>query len=175
MKTKGLLLFLTAAALSIGIYAAGISSSVQADRDFETFLNHFTNSAAFQYSRVKFPLKTPISLMSDDGTTEKKYPFTKEKWPLLTKEILKVSRTVSEGGGVYISKFTVDTPTHKVFEAGYEDSDIDVHVVFDLINGQWFVTDCFIGWYSYDMSAGELREAIRQVQKQNQTFINAHP
>lgn len=175
MKTKRLLHTCMVTLLIVCTPVYGRTLVGQADHDFQTFLNHFTNSAAFQYSRIKFPLKTPIKLMSEDGSAEKTFPFTKEKWPLLTKEMLTVTRTTQEGGGTYIAKYTEDTFNHKIFEAGNEDSEIDLHVVFDLINGEWFVTDCFCGYYSYDMSPLELREAIQYVKKENQTFINAHP
>ena len=41
-----------------------------ANEDFQTFLKKFTSSASFQYSRIKFPLKTPIALLEEDGETE---------------------------------------------------------------------------------------------------------
>ena len=37
------------------------------EEDFKTFLQKFTSSASFQYSRIKFPLKSPIALLKDDG------------------------------------------------------------------------------------------------------------
>ena len=42
-----------------------------------------------------------------------------------------------EEGGIYVSKFTVNEPTHKEFEAGYEESEVDLRVIFDLIDGKW--------------------------------------
>ena len=65
-----------------------------ADEPFQTFLKKFTSSASFQYTRVKFPLKTPITLMTDDGNSEKTIPFTLEKWPLLDGETLIVERII---------------------------------------------------------------------------------
>ena len=32
------------------------------EEDFKTFLQKFTSSASFQYSRIKFPMKSPIAL-----------------------------------------------------------------------------------------------------------------
>ena len=32
----------------------------QSGEDFKPFLDKFTSSAAFQYTRIKFPLKTPM-------------------------------------------------------------------------------------------------------------------
>ena len=89
--------------------------------DFESFLEKFTSSAAFQYTRIKFPMKTPITLMTDDGNSEKTFPFTKDKWPLLDSETLKEERITQEEGGIYVSKFTLNESGHKVFEAGYEE------------------------------------------------------
>jgi hypothetical protein len=175
MKTIRLFLLLFLTALPVSINAFVNSNPVQGDRDFATFLAHFTSSAAFQYSRIKFPLKTPITIMSDDGKSEKAFPFTKEKWPLLNSDMLKAKQTSPEGGGVYVSKFTIDTPTHKEFQAGYQESEFDLHVVFDLIQGSWYVTDCFTAYYSYDLSVAELKEAIRDVQKENTTFTKVHP
>ena len=54
-------------------------NSLAAEEDFKTFLQKFTSSASFQYSRVKFPLKSPITLLKDDGETEQTFPFTREK------------------------------------------------------------------------------------------------
>ena len=68
------------------------SEAAQTGEDFKSFLDKFTSSAAFQYTRVKFPLKTPVTLLADDGETEKTFPFTKEKWPLLDSETLKEER-----------------------------------------------------------------------------------
>ena len=81
--------------------------------DFESFLEKFTSSAAFQYTRIKFPMKTPITLMTDDGNSEKTFPFTKDKWPLLDSETLKEERITQEEGGIYVSKFTLNEPGHK--------------------------------------------------------------
>ncbi|WP_071147905.1 DUF4348 domain-containing protein [Bacteroides ihuae] len=147
----------------------------QADSDFQSFLAKFTSSAAFQYTRVKFPLKTPVTLMSDDGNSEKTFPFTKEKWPLLDGETLKEERITQEEGGVYVSKFVVDQPTHKEFEAGYDESEVDLRVVFDLIDGNWFVTDCYTAWYSFDLPIAELKATIQQVQEENKAFQEIHP
>jgi hypothetical protein len=175
MKTKKLYLLLLVAALATGgtVRAGGVMPS--GDKSFEVFLQRFTSSAAFQYSRIKFPLKTPISLMSYDGENEKSFPFTKEKWMLLTADMLKVGATDAEGGGRYIGKYVSDTPTHKEFQAGYEDSEMDLQVVFDLIGGQWYVTDAFEGCYSYDMSTDDLQKAILEVQRENVTFKKLHP
>ena len=47
-------------------------------RPFQSFLKKFTSSASFQYTRVKFPLKTPVTLLADDGETEKTFRFTRK-------------------------------------------------------------------------------------------------
>ena len=83
------------------------------NEDFQTFLKKFTSSASFQYSRIKFPLKTPIALLEEDGETEKTFPFTRDKWALLGEDAFKEERITDEEGGVYVSRFTVNNPKHK--------------------------------------------------------------
>ena len=131
--------------------------------DFESFLEKFTSSAAFQYTRIKFPMKTPITLM------------TKHKWPLLDSETLKEERITQEEGGIYVSKFTLNEPGHKVFEAGYEESEVDLRVEFECIDGKWYVTDCYTGWYGFDLPISELKETILQIQEDNKAFKEIHP
>ena len=129
-----------------------------------------------QYTRVKFPLKTPVTLLADDGETEKTFPFTKEKWPLLDSETLKEERITQEEGGIYVSKFTLNEPAHKVFEAGYEESEIDLRVEFELLpDGKWYVVDCYTGWYGYDLPIAELKQTIQHVQEENAAFKELHP
>lgn len=145
------------------------------EEDFTTFLRHFTSSASFQYSRIKFPLKSPIVLLKDDGETEQTFPFTREKWALLDEETLKEGKTTEEEGGIYISRFTVDEPAHKEFEAGYDESEASLRVVFDRIGGKWYVTDCYTDWYNFDLPISELKETIRTVQEENKAFQELHP
>ena len=113
--------------------------------------------------------------MTDDGNSEKTVPFTQEKWPLLDAETLKEERITQEEGGIYVSKFTVNEPTHKEFEAGYEESEVDLRVIFDLIDGKWYVTDCYTGWYGYDLPIDDLNETVKQVKEENDTFKELHP
>ena len=113
--------------------------------------------------------------MTDDGNSEKTFPFTQEKWPLLDGETLKEERITQEEGGIYVSKFTVNEPTHKEFEAVYEESEVDLRVIFDLIDGKWYVTDCYTGWYGYDLPIDDLNETVKQVKEENQTFKELHP
>lgn len=169
---------------SVSLISCGNSSKGNADTDmtvagqenFKTFLEKFTSSATFQYSRVKFPLKTPITLMTDDGNSEKTFPFSKEKWPLLDSETLKEERITQDEGGVYVSKFTLDEPKHKTFEAGYEESEMDLRVEFELLpDGKWYVTDCYTGWYGYDLPISELKQTIDQVAEENAAFKELHP
>lgn len=150
-------------------------NSQAAEEDFNVFLQKFTTSASFQYSRVKFPLKTPITLLKDDGETEQNFPFTRDKWALLDEETLKEGRTTEEEGGVYVSLFTVNEPVHKEFEAGYEESEPLLRVVFDLIGGKWYVTDCYNDWYNFDLPVSELKETIQTVQEENKAFEETHP
>lgn len=143
--------------------------------DFKTFLRKFTSSASFQYSRIKFPLKSPITLLEEDGETERTFPFTRDKWSLLDEESLKEGRVTEEEGGVYISRFTVDDPARKEFEAGYDESEPSLRIVFEQIEGQWYVTDCYNDWYNFDLPIGELEETVRTVQEENKAFEEAHP
>ncbi|MDR0892269.1 MAG: DUF4348 domain-containing protein [Mediterranea sp.] len=144
--------------------------------EFATFLQRFTTSAAFQYTRVKFPLRTPIVLLADDGETEKTFPFTREKWPLLDSDTMKEERIEREEGGVYVSKFTLNEPKRKVFEAGYEESEGDLRVEFELLpDGKWYVVDCYSGWYGSDLPASELKQTIGYVQEENNAFKEIHP
>ena len=113
-------------------------------------------------------MKTPITLMTDDGNSEKTFPFTKDKWPLLDSETLKEERITQEEGGIYVSKFTVNEPTHKEFE-------VDLRVIFDLIDCKWYVTDCYTGWYGFDLPISELKETILQIQEDNKAFKEIHP
>ncbi|MCI1646859.1 MAG: DUF4348 domain-containing protein [Bacteroides sp.] len=152
-----------------------LDSQAAGDEDFQTFLKKFTSSTSFQYSRIKFPLKSPIILLKDDGETEQKFSFTREKWPLLDEEALKEGRVTEEEGGVYISHFTVNQPAHKEFEAGYDESEVSLRVVFDLVEGKWYVTDCYNDWYNLDVPVGDLNETIRSVQEENKAFQKAHP
>lgn len=145
------------------------------EEDFKAFLQKFTSSASFQYSRVKFPLKSPITLLKDDGETEQTFPFTREKWALLDEETLKEGRTTEEEGGTYISHFTVNEPVHKEFEAGYDESEPSLRVVFDLIDGKWYVTDCYNDWYNFDLPISELEETIQTVQEENKAFEELYP
>jgi hypothetical protein len=109
MRAKKFVCCLRAMLLLAGVsfISCGNSSKAKADselttqngEDFKSFLDKFTSSAAFQYTRIKFPLKTPITLLADDGETEKTFPFTREKWPLLDSETMKEEQTP---GGVGI-------------------------------------------------------------------------
>lgn len=175
MKTTRFFLLFVFSVLCFGSNVYGNTPTPQNDKDFASFLSQFTKSAAFQYSRIKFPLKSPITIMADDGKSEKTFVFTRDKWPLLSADILQVKNESSPEGGTYIAKYTVDEPNHKVFQAGYEDSEIDLKIVFDLIGGKWFVTDCYTAWYNFELSQEEYIDALHQVQKENTSFIKVHP
>ena len=114
MNVKRFVCCLLASVLLLGVSLISCGNSsrakakneiAQSGEDFKSFLDKFTSSAAFQYTRIKFPLKTPITLLADDGETEKTFPFTKEKWPLLDSETMKEERIEQEEGGIYVSKF----------------------------------------------------------------------
>lgn len=151
------------------------SAGVAADEDFREFLKEFTSSANFQYSRVRFPLLTPIALLEEDGETEKTFPFTREKWALLGEDAFRVERITEEEGGIFVSRFVKDEPAHKEFEAGYDESEVSLRVVFELIDGKWYVTDCYNDWFNFDLPISELQETIRMIDEENTTFKEMHP
>ena len=101
--------------------------------------------------------------------------FTREKWALLDEETLKEGRTTEEEGGTYISHFTVNEPAHKEFEAGYDESEPSLRVVFELTDGKWYVTDCYNDWYNFDLPISELEETVQAVQEENKAFEELHP
>ena len=149
--------------------------SAQTSESFDEFLTKFTTSAKYQYSRVKFPLKNPIVLLADDGETEKSFPFTKDKWALLSSDMLTEERIDQGDGSVYVAKYIVMEPTKRVFEAGFEESECDLHVEFALIDGKWYAVDCYIGWYAFDLPAEDLNEAVKHVQEENAAFKELFP
>lgn len=147
----------------------------QSSEAFDAFLEKFTGSAKYQYSRIKFPLNSPIVLLAGDGDTERSFPFTQDKWPLLSSDIF-VEERIDEGDGmVYVSKFTLVEPAKRVFEAGFEESENDMRIEFALIDGKWYVVDCYTGWYGPDLYAEELNEAVKNVQEENADFKALHP
>ena len=93
------LLFLT------NIETFAVETPANDRENFDTFLIQFTNSAKFQLSRIKFPLKSAIVLVTEDGDTEKSFPFTQEKWPLLEEGAFNVERIENDEGRVYLSNF----------------------------------------------------------------------
>lgn len=151
------------------------SPATAANEDFHSFLKKFTSSASFQYSRIRFPLTTPIVLLEEDGETEKTFPFTREKWALLGEDAFREERITEEEGGVYVSRFTVNGDTSKEFESGYDESEISLRVVFELIDGKWYVTDCYTDWFNFDLPIGELQETISIIEEENKTFEEMHP
>ena len=175
MNVKRFVCCLLASVLLLGVSLISCGNSsrakakneiAQSGEDFKSFLDKFTSSA----------LKTPITLLADDGETEKTCPFTEEKWPLLDSETMKEERIEQEEGGIYVSKFTLNEPVHKVFEAGYEESEIDLRVEFEqAADGKWYVVDCYTGWYGYDLPIGELKQTIQQVKEENAAFKEIHP
>lgn len=128
---------------------------------FQLFLKKFILSVFFQYICVKFLLKIFIILMMDDGNSEKIFFFIQEKWLLLDVEILKEECIIQEEGGIYVFKFMVNELIYKEFEVGYEELEVDFCVIFDLIDGKWYVIDCYIGWYGYDFLIDDLNEIVK--------------
>ena len=95
---------------------------------------------------------------------------------MLDSETMKEERIEQEEGGIYVSKFTLNESVHKVFEAGYEESEIDLRVEFEqAVDGKWYVVDCYTGWYGYDLPIGELKQTIQQVKEENAAFKEIHP
>ena len=94
---------------------------------------------------------------------------------MLDEETLKEGRTTEEEGGTYISHFTVNEPAHKEFEAGYDESEPSLRVVFELTDGKWYVIDCYNDWYNFDLPISELEETIQAVQEENKAFEELHP
>ena len=70
MNVKRFVCCLLASVLLLGVSLISCGNSsrakakneiAQSGEDFKSFLDKFTSSAAFQYTRIKFPLKTPIT------------------------------------------------------------------------------------------------------------------
>ena len=76
---------------------------------------------------------------------------------------------------IYVCPYVITDPHRKVFESGYEESEIDMRVEFVVIDGKWFVIDGYTGWYGFDLPAEELNEAVKLVQEDNKLFIEIHP
>ena len=87
-----------------------------------------------------------------------------------------VEERIDQGDGtVYVSKYILVEPTSRIFEAGYEESECDLHVEFALIDGKWYAVDCYIGWYGFDLPAEELNDAVKNVQEENNAFREMYP
>ena len=56
------------------------------------------------------------------------------------------------------------------FEAGLEESELDLSVIFDLIDGKWYVTDCFHGIYG-GIPVDDFDATVYEVQQKNEQFI----
>lgn len=89
MKVKRFVLCLFMLTLIGGIcfISCGNTSKAKAESDvaaetaeetFQSFLKKFTSSASFQYTRVKFPLKTPITLMRTMGIVKRPSPLLRK-------------------------------------------------------------------------------------------------
>jgi hypothetical protein len=153
--------------------AASLTAQENTEK-FEDFLSKFTTNASFQYERIRFPLESSLLLSDADGE-EKVVPFVRRMWPLLDGEALRTYReTMEDEGGIYVAHYVLNESEHKEFEAGFEDGSLDLRVVFKCIDGKWYVTDAFSGWYAPDTSAADLEGIIRQVQDENNVFIEQH-
>ena len=159
----------------LALLLCSATGSRAADEEFATFLRKFTSSAAFQYSRIKFPLRSPIVLLEEDGETERTFPFTREKWPLLDRESLIEEHITEDDGGSYTARFTVNEPAHKEFVSGYDETEPTLTVTFDLIDGRWYVTDCYTDWFNFDLPASELENTLADIEESNRLFMEEHP
>ena len=50
-----------------------------------------------------------------------------------------------------------------------------LRVVFELIDGNWYVTDCYNDWYNLDLPIRELEETVHTMQEENKSFEELHP
>ena len=91
---------------------------------------------------------------------------------MLDEETLKEGRTTEEEGGTYISHFTVNEPAHKEFEAGYDESEPSLRVVFELTDGKWYVTDCYNDWYNFDLPTMNWKKLFRQYKRKTRLSKN---
>ncbi|MCD8166677.1 MAG: hypothetical protein LUE93_11530 [Bacteroides sp.] len=89
--------------------------------------------------------------------------------------MIKEERLLDEHGGVYVSHYVVDEANRKEFEAGYEESELDLRLAFDLLEGKWFLTDAYTGWYGFDLIDTDLPEAVNAVQEENSVFKQIYP
>jgi len=142
------------------------------DKDFDSFLKKFTTSAQFQYSRIKFPIATSIYLLNEDGE-EIEVPFTADEWPLLEESDFHLGRIETMDGTVF-GKYSTKEPKHVVFESGLEESELDLIVTFDLVDGKWYMTDCYTGWYG-SLPAEDFESTVYEVQQKNIEFEKKYP
>lgn len=145
------------------------------NEDFNTFIKHFVTSAEFQYSRVKFPLKSPIVIVSDSLQKEILVPFTKDKWPLIDSTVIVEDRVEELEGGVFVSEYIVNEPDKKVFRAGYEESEFELYLVFNLIDQKWYVVDCYTAWFAFLSSLEELNEVLKELRSENALYVECFP
>ncbi len=154
------------------LLSSPVLAQEEPDKDFDSFLKKFTANAEFQYSRVRFPLKTPIYLLKEDDT-EEEVPFAEGEWVLLGADDLKeYKKTTSHG--ILFGQFSVKEENHVEYEAGLEESELDLSVVFDRIDGKWYVTDCYNSWYG-EATTENFDATVYEAQQKNQEFIEKHP
>ncbi|MEG1546569.1 MAG: DUF4348 domain-containing protein [Bacteroidaceae bacterium] len=157
--------------MMFGSFSSVLAQDVP-DTDFDSFLKKFTSGAEFQYSRVKFPIATPIFLIKANGD-EQEAPFTMEEWPLLEAKDVRVFKQSTQDG-VMFGRFTVKDKDHVEYEAGLEESELDLSITFDLIDGKWYVTDCFNGIYG-SVSTEEFDAVVYEIQQKNADYQKKHP
>lgn len=170
MKKSLLALFLTFSMLT-GIFTNACAQD-EVDKDFESFLEKFTSSTEFQYSRIKFPITTPIVLLGDNGE-ELEVPFTADEWPLLEAKDFIEGRHESDEG-ILFGRYTKKEDDQVVFETGLEESELDLIITFDKVDGKWYVTDCYNGWYG-SLYASDFDATVYEVQQRNTDFAEKNP
>mgnify|MGYP000361579058 CR=1 FL=1 len=153
------------------------SEAAQTREDFKSFLDKFTSSAAVSVYSCQVSVENAGYFIGGmTGKLRKRSLLRRKSGRCLDSETLKEERITQEEGGIYVSKFTLNEPAHKVFEAGYEESEIDLRVEFELLpDGKWYVVDCYTGWYGYDLPIAELKQTIQHVQEENAAFKELHP
>lgn len=142
------------------------------DKDFESFLTQFTSSAEFQFSRIKFPLNSPIILLDVDGN-EQETPFSADLWPLLEVKDFTIGKYETEDG-LFFGRYAIKEKEQVVFEAGMEESELDLIIHFDLVDGKWYVTDCYTGWYG-SLPIEDFDPVVYEVQQRNAEFAKNNP
>lgn len=140
------------------------------------YFSRNSHPAPFQYSRIKFPLKSPIILLKDDGETEQTFPFTRDdKWALLDSETLREADVLRRRREefTYPALRRMDLPIKSSRPDMMSRSLLACRFRFD--RQKWYVTDCYNDWYNSDLPVSELEETVRTMQEENKASEELHP